>query len=119
MEDDESKPEKTYPLSAAKMSKTPSWIMLGFVLGAVFVAALPPMGKKPAPEPEPPRSLAPVRSDEPRQPPELTTIEAVFAEWGQYAVWSDDTTEVALWNSQDKAFTNYYEVRRLNGVFYF
>lgn len=119
MEDEDPKPEKPYPLSTAKMSKTPSWIMLGFLLGAAFVAALPPLRKKPAPPAEPTRTAEPARPTEPREPAQLTTIEAVFAEWGRHAVWSDDTTEVALWNSQDRAFTDFYEVRRYGGVFYF
>ena len=117
--DDEPKPEKRYPLSTSKMSKTPSWIMLGFLLGAVFVAALPPLRKSPAP-----REPAPMRSEPPRpaasrEPPLLTTIEAVFAEWGKHAVWSGDVTEVALWNIADKAFSEFYEVRRLGDGYYF
>ena len=46
-------------------------------------------------------------------------IEAVFAEWQRHAVWSDDTTEVALWNIREKAFTDFYEVRRLGDALYF
>ena len=38
MDEDTPKPEKRYPLPASKLSKTPSWIMLGFLLGAIFVA---------------------------------------------------------------------------------
>ena len=32
--DDEA--EKKYPLAPAKMSKTPSWVMLGFILGPML-----------------------------------------------------------------------------------
>jgi hypothetical protein len=119
MEDDEPKSEKTYPLSTAKMSKTPSWIMLGFLLGAGFVVALPPLRKKAAPEPAAFKAIEPVRSAEPREAPQLTTIEAVFTEWGKLAVWSDGVTEVAQWNSRDQAFTDFYEVRRIGSEFYF
>lgn len=119
MDDDEPKAENRYPISAAKLSKTPSWIMLGFLLGAAFVIALPPLRKSRAPEPPAPRAEEPIRPATPREPPQLTTIEAVFADWGRYAVWSDDVTEVALWNSHDKAFTDFYEVRRLGNAFYF
>jgi hypothetical protein len=119
MDDDEPKPEKAYPISTAKMSKTPSWIMLGFLLGAAFVAALPPLRKQPAPEVATMRAVAPPKPAEPRDPPQLTTIEAVFAEWGKHAVWSDDVTEVALWNSRDKAYTDFYEVRRIGDAYYF
>ena len=119
MDDDQPKPEKRYPLSASKMSKTPSWIMLGFLLGAVFVAALPPLRKRPAPEGTVFKAVEPPAARPPREPPQLTTIEAVFAIWGQHAVWSDDITEVALWNDRDKAFTDCYEGRRFGDSLYF
>lgn len=119
MEDDEPRSEKRYPLSASKMSKTPSWIMLGFLLGAIFVAALPPLRKQPAPETTTFKAVEPPPPRPPREPPQLTTIEAVFAVWGQYAVWSDDVTEVALWNDHDKAFSDCYEVRRFGDIAYF
>jgi hypothetical protein len=117
--EDEPTPEKRYPLSTSKMSKTPSWIMLGFVLGAAFVASLPPRGKTPPPEKTTFRAVEPAKPREPRDPPQLTTIEAVFAEWGKYAVWSGDVTEVALWNSQDKDYSDFYEVLRFAGAYYF
>ena len=120
MEDDDQKPEKGYPISSAKLSKTPSWIMLGFVLGAVFVAALPPLRKKPEPPPTATlRAVDPPKPTGPREPPQVMTIEAVFAEWGKHAIWSDDVTEVALWNSNDKGFTDFFEVRRYGGTYYF
>jgi hypothetical protein len=120
MEDDESKPERNYPISTTKMSKTPSWIMLGFLLGAAFVLALPPLRKRPLPvEPAALRAVEPAKPEEPREPPQLTTIEAVFAEWGHHAVWSGDITEVALWNGRDKAFNQFYEVRRVRDVYFF
>jgi hypothetical protein len=119
MDDDEPKPEKHYPISTAKMSKTPSWIMLGFLLGAAFVIALPPLRKQPALEATTLKAVPPPQPTEPRQPPQLTTIEAVFAEWGEHAVWSNDVAEVALWNTQDKAYTDFYEVRRIGDAFYF
>ena len=119
MDDDEPRSEKRYPLSTAKMSKTPSWIMLGFLLGAVFVAALPPLGKKAAPESVSLRAVEPPPPSGPRAPQPLTTIEDVFATWGSQAVWSDDVTEVALWNSKEGAYADFFEVRRVGDVFYF
>jgi hypothetical protein len=118
MEDDESKSRQQYPLATAKMSKTPSWIMLGFLLGAAFVAALPPLKKRP-PEAAEFKAVEPQKPSGPRDPPQLMKIEAVFAEWGRYAVWSDDVTEVALWNSDDNAFTEFFEVRRAGPTYYF
>jgi hypothetical protein len=116
---DESSHETRSASPAAKLSKTPSWVMLGFILGAVFVAALPPWRRPPAPEAVSVAALEPVRPPVPREPAPLTTIEAVFAEWQRHAVWSDDTTEVALWNIREKAFTDFYEVRRVGDALYF
>lgn len=90
--------------------------MLGFIIGALFVWALP----RPEPDTRPiivahqPEQR--VRTVEPRQ---LTTIEAVFDQWSQYAVWSNDITQVALWNSAVGDFAEYYEVLRADGTYYF
>jgi hypothetical protein len=123
--EDQPASEKPYPLSTSKLSKTPSWIMLGFLLGAAFVAALPPLGRRTAdrsrpapPAVEPPTLRA--GSNPPAEPPRISTIEAVFASWGRYAVWADDdTTQVALWNTAEGAFNEFFEVRRFGGEFYF
>lgn len=117
MDDDDLPRRKEYPLSTAKLSKTPSWIMLGFVLGALFVLALPPLRKK-APVPETVR-VEFTRPPAPRESRPLSDIEGVFAVWGQHATWFDNTTEVALWNSKERAFTDFYEVRRFGDDLYF
>ena len=105
--DDAEPPQKTYPLSPAKMSKIPSWITLGFVLGALSAWSL--LREKPAPpalvlpKPPPPRVVQIVA---------LAKIEAVFADWGAHATWADDLTEVALWSDETKSFNELYEVKR-------
>ncbi len=93
--------------------------MLGFLLGALFVVALPPLRKDSAPATGPLRPVEPPKPAAPRQAQPLSTIEDVFAEWGQHAIWSDDVTEVALWNSTARDFTDFYEVRRFGGAYYF
>lgn len=117
MDDDDLPRRKEYPLSTAKLSKTPSWIMLGFVLGALFVLALPPLRKK-APTPETVR-VEFVRPPAPRESRPLSDIEGVFAVWGEHSTWFNNTTEVALWNSKERAFTDFYEVRRFGDDLYF
>jgi hypothetical protein len=117
MENDE--PKQQRPISPSKLSKTPSWIMLGFVLGALFVLALPPLGNKTVAPPPSTISVERAKPAAPAEPPQLTTIEAVFEVWKDYAVWSDDTTEVVAWNAEKKAFSDIYEVRRLGGAYYF
>jgi hypothetical protein len=101
----------------AKPSQVPSWVTLGFVLGALFVWALPGHPENEAAS-RPPEAVAAKPSAAPAAP-RITTIEAVFAAWGKYAVWSDDTTEVALWNSETMNFSDCFEVVRVGDEVYF
>jgi hypothetical protein len=103
------------PSAPAKPTQTPSWVMLGFVVGVLFMLALPrrepaaaPAPAAPVPAPPPPAPVAPPR-----------TIDAVFATWGKYAKWDSDTTEVALWNSGTKDYSDCYEVLRLGDAYFF
>lgn len=99
------------------LSKTPSWIMLGFVLGVVFFWALP---KPAAPTPSPVALVTPApKPVAPPAPPRVATIEAIFSEWGKFAVWENDVTEVALWNPEVNRFADTFEVLRVNGNYYF
>lgn len=106
-------PEKTYPPSPARLSKTPSWVTLGFLLGVLFMWALP-HEEKPAPPPPTGKSVS-VQLERPR----VTDIEAVFAEWGRYAVWENDLTEVALWDVDRKSYSIFYEILRNGDIYYF
>jgi len=104
--------------SPRKPSQVPSWVALGFVLGALFVIALPRRsGVEPAPRPAAPEEAP--RPSRPAEAPRLTTIEAVFAAWDRYAVWSDGMTEVALWSPESKSFAECYEVTRVGDAYYF
>ncbi|MBI5768653.1 MAG: hypothetical protein HZA93_12715 [Verrucomicrobia bacterium] len=121
--DDDANQDNERPISPAKLSRTPSWVMLGFILGAVFVWLLP---REPEPAAAPPALTARPPSAEPAAPTErrialtmLTTIEAVFETWGEHAVWDGAVTEVALWSGATKTFSEFYEVRRSGGVNYF
>jgi hypothetical protein len=118
MSDDEPE-EKIYPLTAAKLSKAPSWAMLGFLMGAATVwlwvrdqsavpaavVAAPGVATTPAPAASPGvRRVALTR---------LTTIEAVWEDWGKHAVWDNDLAEVALVNTTTNEFSDFYEVKRV------
>jgi len=119
--DPDESPEKKYPPSPARMSKVPSWIMLGFLLGVLAGLAVrrepPPAPAKPPAAPVLPSQATVPPGARPRE--SLTKIEAVFADWGHLAIWDNNTTEVALWNSDDHAFSEFYEVRRLDRDLYF
>jgi len=100
------------PPSPRSLSKTPSWVTLGFVLGVAFMWFLP----RPEIVPERPPPPAPA----PRPPaPQVAVIEAVFEEWGQYAVWDHDKTEVALWEATSGTYANCFEVLRDGEHLYF
>lgn len=116
-DDNENPPKKDYPLSPAKMSKTPSWIMLGFLLGALCVFALRPEPSKPIAAVAPPP--APAAPAEPRMPGPLSKIEATFEAFGQGAVWAEDKTEVGLWDPETERFADFYEIRKIGDQLYF
>jgi hypothetical protein len=122
------------PPSRAELSKTPSWVMVGFVLGVLAVLGFQRERRPPAVEPEvvaPPAaavtSPAAAGKTEPDERsitslpdrPSLAVIEAVFSQWGGYALWENEATEVALWNSVTGDFTDFFEVLRSPSGFYF
>ena len=105
-------------------SDIPSWIMLGFALGALLVWGIErPRRSEPAgggpqalPASPPPPSAAP-------QPgpisTSLSTVENVFSEWSRFAVWENDATEIAIWNTHSRGYDEYFEVMRIGDQFYF
>lgn len=108
--------EEVHPPAAAKLSKTPSWVMLGFLLGVLFVLFLPRQA--------PPPALGPATAPTPasRPPPTVERalfFEGVFAEWSKYAVWENDLTEVGFWNADTKSFSDRFEVLRSGDRVYF
>jgi len=110
---DEFNDNETRPPEPKQLSKTPTWLTLGFVLGAVFVWALPNRDVPPAETP--PVRAAPA----PRPLARLSTIEAVFTDWARHASWENEITEVALWDVDTKTFADCYEVVRSGDNLYF
>jgi len=112
MEDYENSP----PSARSKPSKIPSWIMLGFVLGALFVRALPrPREAVTRTPPVTPVLSAPPAAVHPR----FSEVEASFTEWQQYAVWAGDVTYVVMWDGETKKFRDCYEVLRRSDDLFF
>jgi hypothetical protein len=99
----------------SRLSKTPSWITLGFVLGALFVLALPRDEKKTTVSSSPQVTARLVQLERPK----LTEVEAVFDEWERYAVWKNNLTQIALWDTEKRSYSIYYEVLRQNDEHYF
>ena len=118
--------EPTYPTPAQrpnvrKLPKEPSWILLGFLLGAAFIWLLPVAREGHPPAAGGGAAALPPEGAEKKAPPVrlLSTIEAVFAEWGRYAVWENDLTEVALWSADHAGYAECWEVLRNGDTLYF
>ena len=109
------RPAPARPELPPKPSMAPSWVLLGFVVGAVFVWMLP---RSPAPS-SLSRSEAPPPVAVAKTPPQIAVIEAVFAEWGSAAVWENDLTEVALWSGETKSYSVCFQVLRTGGMYFF
>jgi len=112
---DEDTPSEPAP---GRPSQIPSWVTLGFLLGALFILALPRRSAVVS-RAQPAGDAAAVRPARPAAAPRLATIEAVFAAWDRYAVWSSDTTEVALWSTETMSYSDCYEVLKTADGYYF
>jgi hypothetical protein len=102
--------------SPARMSRTPSWVLLGFGLGVLFMWLLP--RDEPPPPPAPARAPAHAKPAEPAHR-RISDVEAVFELWGRYAVWDQNRTEVALWSPSVNAYADFYEVLREEDTLWF
>lgn len=106
-------PPPSRPELPPKPSMAPSWVLLGFGIGVLFIWMLPrseipaAAGLEPAP--------APVA----RSAPQIAVVEAVFAEWGSAASWENDGTEVALWSSETGSYSQCFRVIRTGGMYFF
>lgn len=108
--------DESPPASRPKPSKIPSWIMLGFLMGALFVWALPrPRPASPAPAPVTPVISAPASATHPR----FSDLEASFLEWQQYALLSGERGYVVMWDAESRSFRDCYEVLRRSDEFFF
>ncbi|MBP7142605.1 MAG: hypothetical protein KBA71_11910 [Opitutaceae bacterium] len=108
----------------APPSKVPSWILLGFVIGATFVFLLRRDYIRPVPPPvahaeTPVPALAALQAVEHKPDASLATIEAVWAVWGEHAIWEGETAQVALWDVDKGGFSEFFEVVRYGDHVYF
>lgn len=139
MSDEENADDGEVKSPREKASKIPSWIMVGFVLGALsFYTVSDYFGsreKTPPPAPADPESAtvpAPSPSPQPApapQPPDtssknsplidnsrqmtLFAIDAIFRQWEVNAMWEYGTTQVVFWNPADEKYSTAVEVFRL------
>lgn len=100
--------------SRPKPSKTPSWVMLGFIFGALCVWLLPR-----AKEPAPPPVITEMKPPPAPTPPRHSDLEAQFAKWSRYAMWADDVTYICMWDQETRTFRDCFEVLRRGDALYF
>ncbi len=113
-----------------KPSQTPSWVLLGFVFGVLTMWFFE-SGQE---ESEPTESvIAEVPVERPRPPPEppadnplsqggkpsIEIVQDLFAGLREWAFWTDDRTEIAVWNSATLSFSDHFEIIRLPDADYF
>lgn len=108
--------DESPPVPRPKPSKIPSWIMLGFLLGALFVWALP----RPRPaRAEKPSATPMISAAATATRPRLSDVEASFDVWSRYARWDDVVTYVSLWDSETATFRDSFQVLRRGDEFFF
>ena len=106
---------------AEKSSNVPVWLTLGFVGGCIFGWLI---FHEPAKTPSPSTATAltetiVVPDNAPKDIATLGATEQYFQRWGGYAVWENHVTQFAVWNGRKQRHSDFYEVRRADGKFYF
>jgi len=110
------------------LSHVPSWLMIGFLVGVITMWVF-------RREPEPPASpadatpttlateaevdVAEVEPAEITGRMSLDMVSAIFSAYRDWVWWSDDMTQIAVWNSDTMGFTDRYEVIRTLEADYF
>lgn len=100
-------------MSTPSRSLAPLWLTLGFAAGLVFGWAAFRDAVTP------PAAAPPIAPKAPIAASALRAVERMFERWGGYAVWENDVTEIAAWDARRKRHSDFYEVRRHDGKFYF
>jgi len=108
------------------LSKTPSWIMLGVVIGAIVALAAKENfeNKEKARAANAPKPVV-TKVEPPAPPPKLDNypslqaVEALFSDWKDNAIWRHDVTEIAVWDPATNTYPFFYELFRNGGEIYF
>jgi hypothetical protein len=102
-------------------SHVPLWMTVGFALGIGVGAMLFRDEARPAQAPvgKQAEAIEPDRGEVSRDAGSLAALEQAFQRWGGYAVWENDTTQFAAWDPRKRKHSDFVEVRRTDGRFYF
>ena len=115
------------PVDKKNLSQAPSWVMVGFLAGALMMWSLGDREPDPPerqPAPPPPRTAQEIMSEQPQvtardNGASLKVVEALFSALQEWALWTEDRTEIGVWNSHTLSFSDRFEVVRLNDSWYF
>ncbi len=120
--DDDDRP----PVPREQLSKTPSWIMVGFVLGCLFAYVVnKELEKRRARETPPPAPVATAAPAPEISAPKVVTrlslpeVDAIFRAHSDNAVWENSLTEIVMWNPVAKKFSEPVEVLRSGDDYYY
>jgi hypothetical protein len=114
-----------------KPSQIPSWIMVGFVIGALTMWAFQSGGsvelgeevervEAEIPEVEEPEVLEGGSNPMAREDqPSIEVVAALFDQFREYAFWSNGRTEIGVWNGKTLSFSDRFEVLEQGGQMYF
>lgn len=110
-------------MASPPRSLAPLWLTVGFGAGlafgwAAFRGEAPRAVDAPV-APNASSAATPDCTEIPGNAGTLRAIERTFERWGGYAVWENDITEIAAWDARRKRHSDFYEVRRHEGRFYF
>ena len=111
-----------------KPSQIPSWVMVGFVLGVLtmwgFQSDAPAEATatvvKPAEVADDLASAAPTENPLMQDgKPSIEVVQRLFEGLREWAFWTDDRTEIAVWNATTLGFTDHFEIIRGDEADYF
>lgn len=115
---------RSSPAQRQKLSPAPSWITLGFGLGALTVWALLRQPELP-PAPEPVAAAA-TEAPAPRgnvatlaDRPSFNVVAAMFEQNLPWAFWHEGRSQFALWNSVTGDYTDFFEAQRVGDDLFF
>lgn len=109
-----------YDAPPKKPSHVPSWVMLGFVLGALTVWSLldtSPRATVATDESGAPPAATTTRDDPTAENPlarpdrpSIEIVEALLELYRPFVFWDRGLTQIAVWNGRTAAYTDYFEV---------
>ncbi|MCF3650758.1 hypothetical protein [Synoicihabitans lomoniglobus] len=114
-------------LANRNLSQVPSWVLAGFLVGVVTMWLFQSKPAEPTPVPGAAVAAEPAAETEAptssalrdAEKPSIEIVEALFEQFRDWVFWSDDRTQIAVWNSTTLSFSDYFEVVRTEEADYF